>query len=70
MPMRSCSHDVADDGHEDDGEERADVDELEDLAQAPGERQAERDREGEEDVAADGGDPLGSVVCGIRVVGL
>ena len=56
--------------HEDDGEEGADVDELEDLAQTPGEGEAESDGEGEEDVAADGGDLVGAIVGGIGVVGL
>ena len=57
-------------GHEDDGEEGADVDDFEDLAEAPGEGEAERDGEDEEDVAADGGDLGGAIVGGIGVVGL
>ncbi len=47
-------HDAVDDRGEHDGEERADVDQHEDVAQLPGEREHEQDGEGEEDVAADG----------------
>ncbi len=64
------AHDVLHERHEDDGEERADVDDLEDLAETPGEREAESEREGEEDVAADGGDLLRVIVGGIGVVRL
>jgi hypothetical protein len=48
------AHECADGGHEDYGEERADVDEQENLAQTPRQRQRDDDAEGEEDVAADG----------------
>ena len=48
------AHDAVDDRHEHDGEERADVDEGEDLAQTPGEGEGQQDSEGEEDMAADG----------------
>jgi hypothetical protein len=48
------AHDLVDSGHEDDGEESADVDDLEDLAEVPGENQSQEDGEDEEDVTADG----------------
>ena len=48
------AHDAVDGGHEHDGEERADVDEGEDLAQTPGENEGKQHSEGEEDMAADG----------------
>ena len=41
-------------GREHDGEERADVDEGEDLAQTPGESEGKQNSDGEEDGAADG----------------
>jgi len=63
-------HDALHDGAEDDGEEGADIDDFEDLAEAPGEREAESKREGKEDVAADRGDLRGAIVSGIGVVGL
>jgi hypothetical protein len=44
-----------DDGHEDDGEEGADVDDFEDAAELPREAEGEEDGEEEEDVAARGG---------------
>jgi hypothetical protein len=47
--------DVVDEGKEDDGKEATDVNEQEDFAESPGEEQGEKDSEGEEDVAADGG---------------
>jgi hypothetical protein len=48
-------HDALHDGAEDDGEEGADVNQLEHQAQAPGEGEGESHGEGEEDVAADSG---------------
>jgi hypothetical protein len=47
------AHDVVDQRREHDGEERADVDEGEDLAQTPGQSERQQDRDGKEDVAAD-----------------
>jgi len=44
--------DVADDGHQDGGEESADVDDQQLLLQGPGEGEEEEDAEAEEDVAA------------------
>jgi len=64
------AHDLLHERHEDYREEGADVDDLEDLAKAPGECKAERDGEHEEDVAADGGDLRGAVVDSIGIVGL
>jgi hypothetical protein len=57
-------HDVVDDGHEDDGEERADVDQEEDIAQAPCQQRGQHDAEGEEDVAANSGTAFCSVWVG------
>ncbi|MGD0648811.1 MAG: hypothetical protein ABR971_12550 [Acidobacteriaceae bacterium] len=64
------AHDLLHQRHEDNSEEGADVHELEDLAQTPGECEAESDGEDEEDIAADGGDLARAVVGGIGVVGL
>jgi hypothetical protein len=64
------AHDLLHQRHEDDGEEGADVDHLEDLAETPGESQAEREREDEEDVAAHGGDLMRAIVNSVGVVGL
>ncbi len=69
LPMRRA-HDLLHQRHEDDGEEGADVDDLEDLAKAPGEREAESEGEGEEDVAAYGGGLARAIVGGIGVIGL
>ena len=44
--------DAVDGGHQDDGEEGADVEDLELLAEFPGEGEQEEDADGEEDVAA------------------
>jgi hypothetical protein len=55
MPATDAeAHDLVDSGHEDDSEEGADVDDLQDLAEVPGENQKEGYGEDEEDVAADG----------------
>ena len=64
------AHDALQDGTKNDSEEGADVDDLEDLAETPGEGERERDGEGEEDVAAHGGDLAGAVVNSVGVVGL
>jgi hypothetical protein len=48
-------HDVVDDGREDHGEERTDVDQQEDFAKTPDEGESHHDGDGEEDVAADSG---------------
>jgi hypothetical protein len=48
------AHDVVDGGHEHDSEERADIDEHEDLAQTPGQGEGNQQSEGKEDVSADG----------------
>ena len=47
------AHDGADGRHEDDREERADVDQQEDFAQTPCQRQGNQDAEDKENVAAD-----------------
>lgn len=60
--------DPADDGHEDDGEERADVEDEELFTQGEGEGKEKQDADGEEDVAADRGARLlleGSEVAGV-----
>ena len=57
-------------GREDDGEEGADVDQLQDEAQTPGERETESNREGEENIAAHGGDLAGVLAWDVRLVGL
>ena len=44
--------DAGDDGRENDGEERADVDDLQLFEQVPGEVEREQDGDAEEDVAA------------------
>ena len=46
--------DAVDGGHQHDGEERADVDEGENLAQTPGKGESKQYSDSEEDVAADG----------------
>ena len=51
---RGCG-DGVDDGHQDDGEERADVEHGQDFAELPGEGEQEQNANGEEDVAADAG---------------
>jgi hypothetical protein len=45
--------DAADDGHENDGEEGADVEDQELFPEGPSEAEKEEDRDSEEDVAAD-----------------
>ena len=47
--------DPGDDGHEDDGEEGGDVEDLELAGEAPGEAEGDEDREEEDDVGAGGG---------------
>jgi hypothetical protein len=47
--------DAGDGGHEDDGEEGADIEDQQLLLEGPGEGEAEEDDETEENVAADGG---------------
>jgi hypothetical protein len=64
------AHDALHDGAEDDGEESADIEQLEHMAKMPGEGEGEGDREGEEDVAADRRDMVGTIGGGIRVIGL
>jgi hypothetical protein len=44
--------DARDDGHEDDGEQGADVEDQQLLLEDPGESQEEQDDDGEEDIAA------------------
>ena len=57
------------DGHEHDGEERADVEQGEDIAQAARPAPGQQDAEGEEDVAADGVAASGAdFEVGVRVV--
>jgi hypothetical protein len=46
--------DADDDGHEDDGEETADVEDQQLLLEGPGEGEEKDDGDGEEDIAADG----------------
>jgi hypothetical protein len=67
--------DLLHDGGEDDGEESADVDQLEYGAKTPGEGEREGDREGKEDVAADAGGVAGlrfggSLLIDVRLVRL
>ena len=53
--------DAIDDGREDNGKERADVDQDKDIAQSPGECERKNDTEGKEDVASGG--------VGLRILG-
>jgi hypothetical protein len=46
--------DAGDGGHENDGEEAADVEDQDLFPECPGEGEKEEDGDGEEDVAADG----------------
>jgi hypothetical protein len=46
--------DTDDNGHEDDGEESADVEDQQLLLEGPGEGEEKEDGDGEEDIAADG----------------
>jgi hypothetical protein len=46
--------DAVDDGHEDDSEETADVEDQQLLLEGPGEGEEKQDDDGEEDIAADG----------------
>ena len=57
--------DLGDGGHEDDGEERRDVEDEQLFLEGPGEGEEEKDADAEEDVAADGyaGFFLASVEC-------
>ena len=59
--------DAGDDGHENDGEEGADVEDQELFFEGPGEGEKKEDRDSEEDVAADGG--AGSLFVGSEVFG-
>jgi hypothetical protein len=59
--------DAVDGGHENDGKEGTDVENQELFFEGPGEREEEKNGDGEEDVAADG--IAGSVLGGGKVVG-
>jgi len=59
--------DEFDGGHEDDGEESADVEDQELFLEGPGKGQEEEDGDGEEDVAADFG--AGLLLVGVEVAG-
>ena len=59
------AHDGVDDGHEDHGEERADIDQKHNIAQPPRERKRQQDAEGEEDVSTDGAGGLGLRAAGL-----
>ena len=64
------AHDALHDGAEHDGEESADVNQLQDLAKTPGEREAKREGEGKENVASNRGDLVRAVVRGVGVIRL
>jgi hypothetical protein len=59
--------DAGDGRHEDDSEERADVEDEDLILEGPGEREKEQDADGKEDVAADFG--AGALLVGGKVVG-
>ncbi len=52
-PRNSMAGDASDGGHQDDSEERADVEDQQLFLEGPGEGEEEEDADGEEDVAAD-----------------
>jgi hypothetical protein len=62
--------DAGDDRHQDDGEEGADVEDLEFFAELPGEAEEEKDADGEQDVAACGYARLFCALCVGGWVGL
>ena len=67
--MLRCG-DAVDGGHQDDGEEGADVEDLELFAELPGEGEQEQDADGEEDVAADVGAGLSALRGGLGRAGV